>query len=84
MTKAYRQLILTYWLEHIGQVYTPSTKKGGIEMTLCPVALVAGCKKCPAVTFCPLKSVIGDYQKPGETQTKQDAKKARGDANRDK
>ncbi len=29
-------------------------------MTLCPIALVAGCKKCPAVSVCPLKGVIGD------------------------
>jgi hypothetical protein len=31
-------------------------------MTLCPVALVAGCKKCPIVKVCPLKTVIGDYK----------------------
>ena len=30
-------------------------------MTLCPIALVASCKKCPAFSVCPLKSVIGDY-----------------------
>ena len=41
-------------------------------MTLCPIALVAGCKKCPAFNVCPLKGVIGDY-KPDETQTKRDA-----------
>ena len=35
-------------------------------MTLCPVALVAGCQKCPIVALCPLKGVIGDYQKPEE------------------
>ena len=29
-------------------------------MTLCPIAIVAGCKKCPAFSICPLKSVIGD------------------------
>jgi len=29
-------------------------------MTLCPIAIVAGCKKCPAYSVCPLKSVIGD------------------------
>lgn len=46
-------------------------------MTLCPIALVVGCEKCLAFTICPLKSVIGDYQKPEETQTKQDAEKAR-------
>lgn len=43
-------------------------------MTLCPIALVAGCKKCPAVTMCPLKSVIGDYPKQGATQEKQDSR----------
>jgi hypothetical protein len=40
-------------------------------MTLCPVALVAGCKKCPAFSVCPLKGVIGDYKKDEESQTKQ-------------
>lgn len=29
-------------------------------MTLCPIAVVAGCKKCPAFKICPLKSVLGD------------------------
>ncbi len=53
-------------------------------MTLCPIALAAGCKKCPAFAICPLKSVIGDYQKPGETHTKQDAEKSRGTGTRDK
>ena len=40
-------------------------------MTLCPIALVACCKKCPAVSFCPMKGLIGDYQKNGETQPAQ-------------
>jgi hypothetical protein len=35
-------------------------------MTLCPIAIVAGCKKCPAFSLCPLKSVIGDAPKPGD------------------
>lgn len=30
-------------------------------MTLCPIALVAGCKKCPIFSVCPLKTVIGDH-----------------------
>lgn len=34
-------------------------------MTLCPVALAVGCKKCPVFSVCPLKSVIGDA-KPGD------------------
>jgi hypothetical protein len=33
-------------------------------MTLCPIAIVAGCKKCPAFGACPLKGVIGDYKAP--------------------
>ncbi len=36
-------------------------------MTLCPVALVAGCQKCPVFKVCPLKGVIGDY-KPEEVK----------------
>ena len=31
-------------------------------MTLCPVAIAVGCKKCPAFSVCPLKSSIGDYK----------------------
>lgn len=31
-------------------------------MTLCPIALAAGCKKCPAFAICPLKGVIGDHK----------------------
>lgn len=29
-------------------------------MTLCPIAIVAGCQKCPAFKICPLKGIIGD------------------------
>lgn len=52
-------------------------------MTLCPIALAVGCKKCPAFTVCPLKSVIGDYKKPDETQTTQPAQKAQTGEKRD-
>jgi hypothetical protein len=31
-------------------------------MTVCPVALAVGCKKCPIVRMCPVKSLIGDYK----------------------
>ena len=47
-------------------------------MTLCPIAIVAGCQKCPALTICPLKGVLGDYQQPEEKQVKRPAKKTRG------
>jgi hypothetical protein len=39
-------------------------------MTLCPVAIAAGCKKCPIFSFCPAKSIIGDQQKKDEPSTK--------------
>jgi hypothetical protein len=35
-------------------------------MTLCPIALAAGCQKCPAFSICPLKTVIGDQPKKPE------------------
>ena len=54
------------------------------EMTLCPIAIVAGCKKCPVFTVCPLKSVIGDYRKEEETQTKQQTDMAKRDEKRAK
>ena len=38
-------------------------------MTLCPIALAVGCKKCPAFKICPAKGAIGDY-KPESAQTK--------------
>lgn len=37
-------------------------------MTLCPVAVVAGCAKCPIFKACPLKGVIGDYVKPDDAK----------------
>ena len=52
-------------------------------MTLCPIAIVVGCKKCPAFTVCPLKSVIGDYKKPEETNTKEHARKGQSGVKRD-
>ena len=35
-------------------------------MTLCPIAVAVGCKKCPAFSICPLKAVIGDVPKTTE------------------
>ena len=35
-------------------------------MTLCPIALMVGCRKCPAFSVCPLKAVIGDQKKDAE------------------
>lgn len=30
-------------------------------MTLCPIAIAVSCRKCPIVSVCPVKTVIGDY-----------------------
>ena len=39
-------------------------------MKICPVAIAVGCKKCPAFSVCPLKTVIGDQKKIGAPDTK--------------
>ena len=36
-------------------------------MTICPVAVAVGCKKCPLFKVCPVKGVIGDYKPAVET-----------------
>jgi hypothetical protein len=54
-----------------------------VEMTLCPIALAVGCKKCPAFSICPLKGTIGDYKKPDEAVSKPPPSKA-GSAGRGK
>jgi hypothetical protein len=38
-------------------------------MTICPVAIAVGCKKCPIVAICPVRSVIGDYKKDGARES---------------
>ena len=32
-------------------------------MTICPIALVIGCKKCIIFKACPAKGIVGDYKK---------------------
>jgi hypothetical protein len=32
-------------------------------MTLCPIAVAVGCRKCPAFALCPFKGMIGDHKK---------------------
>jgi hypothetical protein len=46
-------------------------------MTVCPIAIVAGCQKCPAFKVCPLKTVLGDQQpsRPPAANTKAGDKK---------
>lgn len=37
-------------------------------MILCPIAVAVGCHKCPAFSICPLKSVLGDQDKPAQSK----------------
>lgn len=32
-------------------------------MTVCPIAIAVGCRRCPAFKVCPLKAVLGDQPK---------------------
>jgi len=38
----------------------------GVSMTLCPVAIAVGCKKCPVFKVCPAKSTLGDHKPSGD------------------
>ncbi len=35
-------------------------------MTICPVAIAVGCKKCPVFKVCPAKSTLGDFREADE------------------
>ena len=35
-------------------------------MTICPIALVVGCEKCPAFSFCPLTTILGNQEEKDE------------------
>ena len=35
-------------------------------MTICPIAIAVGCKKCFAFKFCPLTTVLGDQEEKDE------------------
>ena len=32
-------------------------------MTICPIAIAIGCKKCPVFKICPVKTSLGDMPK---------------------
>jgi hypothetical protein len=42
-------------------------------MTVCPIAIFASCKKCPAFRICPLKTVLGDYRPEAEQKAESKA-----------
>ena len=50
-------------------------------MTICPIAIVASCKQCPAFKLCPLKGMLGDYKPVAPvsngTTSKKKSKKAK-------
>lgn len=37
-------------------------------MTLCPIAIAVTCRRCPIVSVCPVKTVIGDFVKPHDAK----------------
>jgi hypothetical protein len=53
-------------------------------MTLCPIALAVGCRKCPIFAACPVKGIIGDYKKEDDAPPKSAPSRAKGGAKRRK
>jgi hypothetical protein len=53
-------------------------------MTLCPIAIAVGCRKCPIFAVCPVKGVIGDYRKEDDAPAKAAPDKGKGAAKRRK
>jgi hypothetical protein len=49
-------------------------------MTLCPIAMAVGCRKCPIVAVCPVKGVIGDYKKEDDAPAKAPPGRTKGGA----
>ncbi len=47
-------------------------------MTLCPIAIVAGCKSCPVNAVCPLKTVLGDAPKADGGKPAEGSQKKKG------
>jgi len=38
-------------------------------MTICPVALAVGCRKCPVLKVCPVKTTLGDYRPESDSSS---------------
>jgi hypothetical protein len=49
-------------------------------MTICPIAIAVGCKKCPVFAVCPVKSIIGDYNKEADSKAGSPSRKAKAGA----
>jgi hypothetical protein len=50
------------------------------RMTLCPIAIAIGCKKCPIFAVCPVKTIIGDYKPEEHAKGTLQHSKAKGGA----
>ncbi len=53
-------------------------------MTLCPIAIAVGCRKCPIFAACPVKGIIGDYKKEDDAPAKPAPSSGKGGAKRRK
>ena len=53
-------------------------------MTLCPIAIAVGCKKCPAFAICPVNTIIGDYRPTHDAPSRPHASKAKAAGKRAK
>jgi len=47
-------------------------------VTLCPIAIAVGCKKCPIFAVCPVKGIIGDYKPEAGEKEKEQVRRAKG------
>lgn len=45
-------------------------------MTLCPVAIAVGCRKCPVFAICPATRILGDQKRPDTDANPQQSRKA--------
>ena len=41
-----------------------------MAVTLCPIALAVGCRKCPIFKVCPVKGIIGDQRRSAPARHK--------------
>ncbi len=55
-----------------------------MAVTLCPIALAVGCRKCPIFKVCPVKGIIGDQRSAArgacDGQAPANRKRAEGEA----
>ena len=54
-----------------------------IIMTICPIALAVGCKKCPLFKICPAKGLVGDYKPEEEASTDESTETASSESNQE-